>query len=60
MSRMVAIGGSVRLNSGGPDMTVERVLRGRVLCSWSDRFGYQWKRFFPVECLTVVPETADG
>lgn len=51
------VGDWVRLNSGGPDMLIERVDDDRVRCKWFHEDGLSQIAFFPAVCVKLI---ADG
>jgi uncharacterized protein YodC (DUF2158 family) len=53
------VGTTVRLNSGGPVMTIEEILTGhRVKCVWCYLGSAPQNDEFPIACLTeVIPRT---
>ncbi len=50
-------GSIVRLNSGGPRMTVMHI-EAMAFCRWFDDNGVLLWNNFPVECLTLVNDNA--
>jgi uncharacterized protein YodC (DUF2158 family) len=46
-------GNVVRLNSGGPEMTVINVVKSDAIVEWHDGTKYV-RSSFPVACLTLV------
>jgi uncharacterized protein YodC (DUF2158 family) len=46
------VGDIVKLNSGGPPMTVESVEKRKAVCVWHDLNGCCFKETFLHECLT--------
>jgi len=50
----IAIGDVVKLNSGGPDMTVQGICERRIDCQWIDHCNITGKLVIDVACLTLV------
>lgn len=52
----ITVGDKVRLNSGGPTMTVSKVCEsGNLECMWFGDTKDVSVGHFPLECLTIVP-----
>lgn len=51
MAGQIKAGDVVRLKSGGPDMTVEKVEGTSAVCDWFDASGNPQRRHFAVASL---------
>jgi len=55
----IEIGDVVKLNSGGPEMTVNSKYGEKVECRWMDHCGIASKEYFNVACLTKIPKNSE-
>jgi uncharacterized protein YodC (DUF2158 family) len=61
MADIFKLGDTVKLASGGPDMTVSYVTAGGdVLCEWFDNNGTLQQAGFKASLLVQAPETKPG
>ena len=58
------IGNTVKLVSGGPDMTIVDVggtfHPGKVLCEWYDASAAKQSEWYPVDALIHAPKVGDS
>ena len=53
-----SIGDVVQLKSGGPDMTITEIQKGKALCLWQAWSGETGWHEFPLPCLVIAPPKA--